>query len=70
MSPAAPVEWMGSPENKLSANPTVGIPRMTGSTEKSKWAASDPVSPVQCPAISVTDHVRGSPVVSIHAHVH
>lgn len=65
MSPAAPAKWMGSPENKLSANPTVGMPRLPGSTEKSKWAASGPVSPVLRPAISVTDDVRGWLVVSL-----
>lgn len=57
----------GITRDKLSANPTVGMPRVAGSTDKSKWAASDPVSPVQCPAISVTDDVRGWPVVALHA---
>lgn len=57
----------GITRDKLSANPTVGMPRVAGSTDKSKWAASDPVSPVQCPAISVTDDVRGWPVVPLHA---
>lgn len=49
----------------LSANPTVGMPRVAGSPDKSKWAASSPVSPVQCPAISVTDDVRGWPDVAL-----